>query len=85
MRDVRDAYIHAREEYGDYPFASEEMERLRGGAFIKSSAAHDGLVAMGTLNRAFESIVRPLLRDIIVYDGESPTEITPLGKAAPSC
>jgi uncharacterized protein (DUF433 family) len=80
MRDVRDAYVHARQEYGNYPFASKKWSVYGGELFIKASAAHDGLVAMASLNRAFESIVKPLLHDIIVYEGDSPLEITPLGK-----
>ncbi len=36
MRDVRDAYIHAREEYGDYPFASKKWSVYGGEAFIRA-------------------------------------------------
>jgi uncharacterized protein (DUF433 family) len=80
MRDVRDAYGNARVEFGTFPFATQKYSVYGGGIFVKNAAADGGIVDLATQNRVFEQIVKPLLHDIVVYEGDSPTEIAPLGK-----
>ncbi len=79
-RDIRDAYSAARAEFGAYPFATRKYSLYGGGIFAKKSSGDGGLVELASGNRAFETIVKPLLHDIVVYDGDVAREITPLGK-----
>jgi len=80
MRDIRDAYANARQQFGDYPFATKQYSLLGHDIFVQKAASGGAMVEMASLNRAFELIVQPLLRDIVIYEGDSPIEIAPLGK-----
>jgi uncharacterized protein (DUF433 family) len=76
MRSVKAAYERARELFGEHPFAKHKFSVDGAGIFPKGEDLED----LVTGRRAFQDIVAPLLRDIVTYLGDIPTELTPLGR-----
>jgi uncharacterized protein (DUF433 family) len=80
MELVYAAYQKAREEFGEHPFAKQKYSIYGSSIFVKNAEYHGDMVDLATGRRAFEEILKPLLHDIVVYVGDVPTQLTPLGK-----
>lgn len=80
LRKVRYAYERAQELFGPEPFASQTYSVKGKRLFEKQDHYASGMEDLTSGQLAFETIVKPLLHDIVIYEGNRSRELNPLGK-----
>jgi uncharacterized protein (DUF433 family) len=80
LRKIRYAYERGQELFGPEPFASREYSIKGKRIFEKQVNYVAGMEDLTSGQLAFETIVKPLLHDIVIYEGDRSRELTPLGK-----
>lgn len=80
MSAVRLAYENAEQQFGKRPFAKRQYSAHGNKLFERKTAYGGAMQDLVTLQHAFEQVIKPLLRHIVVYVGNIPTQLTPLGQ-----